>query len=208
MEAGMDSLSAVEFRNRLSNELPGIKLPNTLIFDYPTVSAIGNFALKVRRASLCARYCFTGWCFMKLPSTLTLVKLMDVPFLLLFCLRLLISKARWQVIWAIQENARDKFISFGHLCAMRVFLKFCKCTPSKSKHLSSPKKNKNTTVSLFGLYKFAVCSEKHRCVKNHNISTRTKLVHGPWFIHLPFTPNKIQACLQPHSCRQWRVMQL
>ena len=99
MDSGMDSLAAVEFRNRLSNELqgtvawgwrfglvvgvgvgvsglvglvwiwgwawnwvnycvdlllvlvcfafilPGVKLPNTLIFDYPTVSAISNLDL-------------------------------------------------------------------------------------------------------------------------------------------------------------------
>jgi acyl transferase domain-containing protein/NADPH:quinone reductase-like Zn-dependent oxidoreductase/acyl carrier protein len=44
MDAGMDSLAAVEFRNRLANELPMVKLPNTLIFDYPTVSSISEFA--------------------------------------------------------------------------------------------------------------------------------------------------------------------
>jgi hypothetical protein len=37
----------VEFRNRLSNELPGIKLPNTLIFDYPTVSAISHLIFEI-----------------------------------------------------------------------------------------------------------------------------------------------------------------
>jgi aryl carrier-like protein len=45
MEAGMDSLTAVEFRNRLTKELPGVKLSNTVMFDYPTVDAIAGFAL-------------------------------------------------------------------------------------------------------------------------------------------------------------------
>jgi pimaricinolide synthase PimS1 len=45
MEAGMDSLTAVEFRNKLTQELPGIKLASTLMFDYPTVDAIATFAL-------------------------------------------------------------------------------------------------------------------------------------------------------------------
>merc|ERR1719487_1279695 len=43
MEAGMDSLSAVEFRNRLLQQLPGVKLPNTVMFDYPTLNAIAGF---------------------------------------------------------------------------------------------------------------------------------------------------------------------
>jgi acyl transferase domain-containing protein/NADPH:quinone reductase-like Zn-dependent oxidoreductase/NAD(P)-dependent dehydrogenase (short-subunit alcohol dehydrogenase family)/acyl carrier protein len=46
MEAGMDSLSAVEFRNRIVAELPDVKMPNTLIFDYPSIAAIGNYVME------------------------------------------------------------------------------------------------------------------------------------------------------------------
>jgi len=43
MDAGLDSLTMVQLRNMLSNAFPGIRLPSSLVFDYPTVSAItGN----------------------------------------------------------------------------------------------------------------------------------------------------------------------
>ena len=43
MEAGMDSLATIEFRNTLQSRLE-IKLPSVLIFDHPTASSVAALA--------------------------------------------------------------------------------------------------------------------------------------------------------------------
>jgi len=43
MDAGLDSLSMVEFRNELLKEFPGISLPGALLFDYPTINALRDY---------------------------------------------------------------------------------------------------------------------------------------------------------------------
>ena len=44
MEAGLDSLAAVELRNELQRALPaGTLLPSTLVFDFPTARALADF---------------------------------------------------------------------------------------------------------------------------------------------------------------------
>merc|ERR1740138_1276189 len=40
MEAGLTSNSAILLRDELTQELPGVNLPVTLVFDYPSISAM------------------------------------------------------------------------------------------------------------------------------------------------------------------------
>ena len=44
MEAGLDSLGAVELRNTISNQF-SIELPATVMFDYPSISALAGYII-------------------------------------------------------------------------------------------------------------------------------------------------------------------
>lgn len=46
MEAGLTSNTAVLLRDELSRDVPGINLPPTLIFDYPSIQAIAEFIME------------------------------------------------------------------------------------------------------------------------------------------------------------------
>merc|ERR1719183_2754730 len=43
MDAGLDSLAAVEYQSILSKEFSGVNLPATLMFDMPNVKQIAEF---------------------------------------------------------------------------------------------------------------------------------------------------------------------
>ena len=52
MEAGLDSIGAVELRNAVSAKL-GVELPATVTFDYPTISALAQYiALRIAPSAM------------------------------------------------------------------------------------------------------------------------------------------------------------
>merc|ERR1712151_1237052 len=46
MQAGLTSNTAVMLRDELSKDIPGINLPPTLMFDYPSIAAIADFIVE------------------------------------------------------------------------------------------------------------------------------------------------------------------
>ena len=50
LQAGLDSLAAVELRNAVSRSL-GVALPATVVFDYPTVAALAAYIADEMRAA-------------------------------------------------------------------------------------------------------------------------------------------------------------
>merc|ERR550532_2365418 len=55
MEAGLTSNSAILLRDELSQELPGITLPVTLVFDYPSIAAMAELIVDSSKAKAIKR---------------------------------------------------------------------------------------------------------------------------------------------------------
>ena len=51
MDAGLDSLSAVEFKNAVETRM-GVELPPTIVFDYPSVSSLASYITQKIEAGL------------------------------------------------------------------------------------------------------------------------------------------------------------
>merc|ERR1712217_219969 len=52
MEARLTSNSAILMRDELTQELPGINLPVTLVFDYPTVTAMVDLIMETAQKAI------------------------------------------------------------------------------------------------------------------------------------------------------------
>lgn len=50
MDTGMDSLSAVAFRNELNRAFTGVNMPASLMFDYPSINQIVDFVVESSKA--------------------------------------------------------------------------------------------------------------------------------------------------------------
>lgn len=50
MDAGLDSLAAVELQGMLAKEFRGIQLPSTMMFDFPSVSSMADMVYAESRA--------------------------------------------------------------------------------------------------------------------------------------------------------------